>query len=253
VLVAFGLPMFCSGYLFVYYAETILVSGLVAVGYSASPLVNLLLSRVAFGTPLAARLVAGGLLGACGVALVFWPELARFEAGGPALLGVALTMGGVLSSSIGNVFATVLERRGLGVWQKMAWGMAYGAVGCLAAAALRGRPLGFDWALPYVASLVYLALLGSILAFGAYLTLLARAGAAQAGYVGVMVPIVALAVSAVAEGLRVGALTVVGVGIALAGNVVVLRAAKPAGAASVRAIAAGGPGVADQRAAPRAR
>jgi drug/metabolite transporter (DMT)-like permease len=228
LLALFGLSMFCLSYLFVYHAESVLVSGLVAVGYSASPLLNLAVSRVAFGTAASGRLALGGLLGIGGVGLVFWPELARFPAGEPALAGVALTAGAVVSSSVGNVFATLVERRGLDVWQRMAWGMAYGAAGCLAAAGLRGAPLGFDWTLPYVGSLLYLAVLGSVAAFAAYLTLLERAGAARVGYVGVMVPIVALAVSGVFEGFAWGPLTVLGIAVAVAGNVVVLRRAEGA-------------------------
>jgi drug/metabolite transporter (DMT)-like permease len=197
----------------------------VAVGYSASPLLNLAVSRVAFGTAASGRLALGGLLGIGGVGLVFWPELARFPAGEPALAGVALTAGAVVSSSVGNVFATLVERRGLDVWQRMAWSMAYGSAGCLAAAALRGEPLAFEWTLPYVGSLLYLAVLGSVAAFAAYLTLLERAGAARVGYVGVMVPIVALAVSGLFEGFAWGPLTVLGIAVAMAGNVLVLRRA----------------------------
>ncbi len=230
LLALLGLTMFCLGYLFVYYAETMLVSGLVALGYSASPLVNMALSRLAFGVPMRRRVAAGGLLGVAGVALVFWPELSRFQGGGRAALGAALTAGGVLSAAVGNVFAATLERRGVNVWQKMAWGMGYGAAFCLAAAAARGQPLGFEWTVPYLASLLYLAVFGSILAFTAFLTLLARAGAAQAGYVGVMVPMVALAISGLFEGFAFGPLTGLGLAAAVVGNVLVLRPVRAAAA-----------------------
>jgi hypothetical protein len=43
---------------------------------------------------------------------------------------------------------------------------------------------------------LYLTIFGSIVAFAAYLTLLKRIGAARSGYIGVMVPIVALVISA---------------------------------------------------------
>lgn len=231
LLALLGLFMFCLSYLFVYHAETILVSGLVAVGYSASPLVNMAVSWAAFRTAPSRRLAAGGLLGLAGVTLVFWPEMARFPSGGPAVAGVALTAGAVVFSSIGNVFATLLERRGLDVWQRMAWAMGYGAAGCLAAALLRGEPLAFEWTGPYVGSLLYLAVLGSVVAFSAYLTLLERAGAARVGYVGVMVPIVALAVSGVFEGFGWTALTVLGILLAVAGNLLMLRRARGPAAA----------------------
>lgn len=222
LLLLFGLAMFCAGYLFVYHAETLLVSGLVALAYSASPLANMALARLVLGTPMSARLAAGGLVGLCGVALVFWPEMVAVRAEGATLRGVLYAAAGVLSSSLGSVLAGVVARHGLDVWQKMAWGMAYGAAGCLAAALVSGQPLAFEWTLRYTGSLLYLSVLGSVVAFAAYLTLLARAGPTRAGYVGVMVPIVALVVSTFAEGFAWGWQTVVGVALAAAGNVVIL-------------------------------
>src|SRR3546814_3604066 len=61
-----------------------------------------------------------------------------------------------------------------------AWGMAYGALAMLALALAGGAPLAFDTAMPYVVSLIYLALCCSVIAFGAYLTLLGRIGADRA-------------------------------------------------------------------------
>ena len=74
-------------------------------------------------------------------------------------------------------------------------------------------------------SLLYLVVLGSILAFAAFLTLLGRIGAARSGYIGVMVPIVALVISAAFEGFRWHALTWVGIAVSVAGNVIILRRA----------------------------
>jgi drug/metabolite transporter (DMT)-like permease len=222
-LALLGLFMFCLSYLAVYRAETLLVSGLVAVGYSASPLLNMAISRLALGTRGSPAVALGGLLGMAGISLVFWQEIAHAEAGTAALAGAAFTAGAVLASSVGNVFATRLAERGLDVWQKMAWGMAYGAAGSAGAALAAGRGLAIPLTVPFLASLLYLAVLGSIAAFAAYLTLLGRVGAARAGYVGVMTPVVALAISGLAEGFAWGPLTWAGVGVVVAGNVVMLR------------------------------
>jgi drug/metabolite transporter (DMT)-like permease len=218
-LALLGLFMFCVSYLAVYRAETFLVSGLVAVGYSASPLVNAAISRVAFGTPATPGVVGGGLLGVAGIVLVFWPELARVRADAGVLAGAALVAVAVLASGVGNVFASRLERHGLGVWQKMAWGAAGSAIAALSS----GEGIHFSLTPAYVASLLYLAVLGSIVAFAAYLTLLERVGAARAGYVGVMTPVVALAISGIVEGFRWGPSTFLGIAVVVAGNLVVLR------------------------------
>ena len=77
--------------------------------------------------------------------------------------------------------------------------------------------------MPYVLSLFYLSILGSIIAFAGYLTLLNRIGAARSGYIGVMVPIVALVISAAFESFRWHVLTWLGIAISVGGNVVILR------------------------------
>jgi len=218
-----GVMMFSIGYVSVYYAEKYLVSGLVAVGYSASPLLNMILARFAFGTPVTLRVGLGAAMGIVGIALVFWPEFARLGEGGDVALGVAFTMFSVVLSALANLVAHRNHEAGLPTWQTMAWGMLYGSMTTLLLALVTGKPLDFEPTVPYVASLVYLAVFGSILAFGAFLNLLFRVGAARAGYVGVMVPIVALVFSSIFEGYRWSALGLCGVAISVAGNVIMLR------------------------------
>ena len=89
-----------------------------------------------------------------------------------------------------------------------------------------GRALSFEPTAKYALSLAYLAILGSIVAFASYLTLLKHIGVARAGYIGVMTPVVALFVSAAFEGLRFHALTWVGIAISIAGNVLILGSAR---------------------------
>ncbi len=218
-----GVLMFSVSYIFVYYAEQHVVSGLVAVGYSASPLLSMIGLRFFFGTAMTRRLFAGSVLGIVGITLVFWPEFSRLGHGGSPALGALFTALAVLVSMFGSMVAHRNHDAGVPVWQNMAWGMLYGAIFSALWSLVAGRPFGFEATMPYVLSLVYLAVFGSVLAFGAYLTLLGRIGAARAGYIGVMVPIVALVISAAFEGFRWHALTLVGIAISVAGNVLVLR------------------------------
>jgi drug/metabolite transporter (DMT)-like permease len=81
----------------------------------------------------------------------------------------------------------------------------------------------FDASWPYVASLLYLSLFGSALAFGAYLTLMRRIGADRASYTAVAIPVVALLLSSVFEQLRWQFETFAGVALCVAGNVLMLR------------------------------
>lgn len=218
-----GALMFSVSYVAVYYAEQYVVSGLVAVGYSASPLLNMVGMRVFFGSPMTLRVGAGALLGIAGITLVFWPEFSHLQADGQVALGAAFTVAAVVLSALSNMVAQRNHAAGVPVWQSMAWGMFYGALFTLGIVLALGRPLAFEATPAYVLSLLYLAVFGSILAFGGFLTLLGRVGPARAGYVGVMVPIVALAISSAFEGYRWQLLALVGVAVSVAGNVIILR------------------------------
>ncbi len=226
-LALFGLTTFGVGYVFVYDAEQQVVSGLVAVGYSASPLLGMLGMRLFFGTPMTPRVAVASLLGIGGIVVVFYPELARLQGSRETAAGVFFTAISVLVSALGSMVAYRNQRTGVPLWQGMAWGMLYGALSALAVGLASGKALAFQWTPVYVLSLAYLALLGSIAAFASYLTLLKRIGAARSGYIGVMVPVVALVLSAVFEGFRFSALTVAGMTISFAGNVLILRTERP--------------------------
>jgi drug/metabolite transporter (DMT)-like permease len=110
--------------------------------------------------------------------------------------------------------------------------MVYGTAVIAAYAVLLGAPFTFEWSLSYVASLLFLALFGSVLAFAAYLTLIQRIGPDRAGYIGVAVPIVALFLSTLFEELRWQPAMVVGVLLCIAGNVLMLRGPERRAAAS---------------------
>jgi drug/metabolite transporter (DMT)-like permease len=218
-----GVFMFSVSYIFVYHAEERVVSGLVAVGYSASPLLGMLGTRLAFNTPITRAVTAGSVLGIAGILLVFWPQFAGLRGGGDTALGALYTVLAVVTSTVGSIVAQRNYQTQMPLWQTMAWSMSYGAAFSLAVSLVLGKPLGFDVTAQYIGSLLYLAILGSIVAFAAYLTLLKRVGAARSGYIGVMVPIVALVLSAAFEGFRWNPLTWVGIAISVAGNAIILR------------------------------
>jgi drug/metabolite transporter (DMT)-like permease len=221
-----GIFMFSASYLCVYYAEQHVVSGLVAIGYSASPLLAMLGMRAFFGTPMTRPVIAGSLLGIVGISLVFGPEIAAWKAGGEIVVGTIFTALAVVLSSFGSLVAHRNQQHDYALWPSMSWGMLYGSLCSLAVTLVLGKPLLFDLTVPYVASLLYLSVLGSIVTFAAYLTVMKRVGAARAGYIGVMTPVVALVISAAFEGFHWHALTFAGIVVTVLGNVVILRSRK---------------------------
>lgn len=219
----FGIGSFSVSYVLVYYAEQHVVSGLVAVGYSASPLLSMLGMRAFFGAPMTSRVALASVLGVAGIVLVFLPELRAATSG----TGAAYTIGAVLVSVAGAMMAHRVQLAKIPLWQSMAWGMLYGSLCALAIGLAGGKALVFPFTAAYIGSLLYLVVLGSIVAFAGYLTLLHRIGAARSGYIGVMVPILALFISAAFEGFRFHALTLAGIAVSLAGNVLMLQTRRP--------------------------
>jgi len=230
-LALFGLSMFCLSYIFIYYAESHVVSGMVAVGYSAGPLINMIAARILFRTRMTLRVGVAAVLGIAGICCVFWPEFGRLSGARDAELGALLTALGVVASSGGSMSALRCQARGLSTLTSMAWGMLYGGAMAFGIGLVAGRPVAFEPTATYVGSLLYLALFGSIVTFACYLTLIERIGAARAAYIGVMVPIVALAISFFLERFAWGTLTTVGVALSVVGNVIALQPARNTAAA----------------------
>lgn len=223
-----GLLLFSLNYVMVYFSELYVTSGLVAVLFSALIILNVLFGALFLRTPVSGRILLGALVGVVGVALIFWPEVAGLQMQGARLLGITLGMLAALSASLGNIVSARNQRAQLPVIQTNAYGMLYGSLATLVFALLRGAEFTFDPSIGYVSSLLYLAVFGSVIAFGSYLTLLGRIGADRAAYVNVMVPMIALALSVLFEGLELGLLEFAGVALVLLGNVIVVSRRRPA-------------------------
>ena len=223
-----GTFLYGLAYVAVYQAERFVPSGLVAVGYSASPLVSGIGAALLFGAPFGGRFAVGGLCGLGGVALMFWPEIRQHDGASGARFGAAFTAVAVLLSAIGSLVASRNRKRGVPLLPAIGYGMLYGAVAAtiVAVAIGEGRALAPPSASSWWLSLVYLAFAGSVLAFACFLTLQDRVGVGRAGTVGVMTPLLALIVSLLLEGFRPTALTAAGAALAVSGNALMLLPAR---------------------------
>ncbi|MBT8092569.1 MAG: DMT family transporter [Gammaproteobacteria bacterium] len=218
-----GLFLFCLNYVFAYSAQVVITSALAAIVFSTMLWMNIILSRWFFGTRAGRRVIVGAVLGISGIFVIFAPQIGEVSLTDSVLFGSLLAMLGALSASCGNMTSQALQQRKLPVIEANAWGMFYGAVLTLIIALLQGREFTFDGTFTYIASLLYLAIFGSVVAFGAYLTLLGRIGAHRAGYATVMFPVVALVLSLLFEGLELDPSIVLGTALVLAGNLLVLK------------------------------
>ena len=217
-----GLFLFSANYFVFYLATFDLTSGLIAVVFSGIVVTNIIFGALILGNPIRPRVALGAAFGVAGLVTVFWPEIQNFDLANHGSKGLLLSIAGTLIASLGNMASASNQRRGLPVLQANAYGMTYGALFMFGVALTRGQPLIFDTSLLYVGSLLYLALFGSVFAFGFYLTLLGRIGADKAAYATVLFPLIALGLSTVFEGYQWTAGAIIGMVLVLLGNVLVL-------------------------------
>jgi drug/metabolite transporter (DMT)-like permease len=217
-----GALLFCGNYLFFYHAALYMTSGLLAVVFSTVILFNLALGAIFLGQRIERRLAWGAILGLSGVGLVFSPEIGGFSLADKGAVGSLLAVAGTLCAALGMTLAAFNQRSGIPVVQSNAYGMLYGTLVTAVIMLLTGTEFNFAWTLSFVGSLVYLAFVATVLAFGAYLSLLGRIGPTRASYASVLFPVIALAMSTVFENYQWTPVALLGVVLVLAGNVLVL-------------------------------
>ncbi len=219
---ALGVTLFSTNFLLFYYGAKTIPSGLLSVIFSLASVFNLMIGFLIFGQKLSPRIMAGGLAGFTGVALMFWPQISSTGFDSSALFGLALCVGGTLCFCSGNMVSARLQAQKISVVSATSWGMVYGTLALGVQVFLKDEGFQIAWTYEYVGSLIYLAVIASVVAFGSYLTLLGRIGSARAGYATVMFPVIALGVSTFLEGYiwTIGAIA--GLLCVLAGNILVL-------------------------------
>lgn len=221
--VLLGLLLFCLNYILTYEAQQHITSAMSAIVFSAMLWMNMLNARIFFGVRSGARVWIGSLFGVAGILLLFVPQVENLSMTDATLYGAVLCLIGAFVASLGNMVSQGAQKSGLPIVQSNAWGMFYGSIITGAISLYQGHSFAIDWSVSYLASLAFLVVFGSIVAFGAYLTLLGRIGAHKAGYALVMFPVVALVISFFVEGLELTWNVLIGVSLVLLGNVFVLR------------------------------
>jgi drug/metabolite transporter (DMT)-like permease len=200
-----------------------ITSALAAIAFSSMVWMNIINARLFFGIKAGRGVLFGALLGAIGIFYLFAPQIREVSFSDTVFFGSFIAVLAAFVASLGNMVSQATQKEKLPVVQTNAWGMFYGTLIIAAIALYNGQEFNFEWTTGYVVSLAYLTVFGSIVAFGAYLTLLGRIGAPKAGYATIMFPVVALILSALFEGLEIDATIIIGTAFVLAGNLFVLK------------------------------
>jgi drug/metabolite transporter (DMT)-like permease len=218
-----GLLLFGINYWLVYLAEIHLESGLVAVLFSTIVFFNIFNGAIFLKSKIRLNVLLSSLIGFAGIVLVFKDQLFGFTFSN--LESYALLLAGIsaVTASLGNITSAHNQKNKLPVVQTNAFGMLYGSLLMLLLALATGKSFNFDFSLPYISSLLYLAVFGSIAAFTSYLSLLGKIGADKAAYVTLVFPIIALILSTIFESYSWNVYAIIGVAMVTFGNFMILK------------------------------
>lgn len=215
-----GCCVFCFNFWCFYTAAAHINTGLESVIFSMAVLFNAINGFIFFCQQPPARFWLAAALGLVGIITLFWDDLLSNGLNASLLWGIGLSALGTYGFSLGNMLSMRHQRRGLETLTTNSWAMLYGTLVMGAIALVRGDNFTPQWTLSYMGALLYLALFGSVIAFGAYFTLVGRIGAGKAAYSTLLFPLVALTISTFYEGYVWHSNAVIGLALILVGNLV---------------------------------
>jgi drug/metabolite transporter (DMT)-like permease len=206
-----------AAYMLVYLGEERISGGLAAVVYGTQPLILALLLQVFRIERLSRRHIVGAVVSLAGVAVLF---MDRLDVSTEQAIGILLVLGSVL---LATAYSMVMKRQTTGglVSTTIFLGVTAAVLGVIALAA--GEPLPWPPPLEPTLALVYLAVVGSVIAFLLYFWLLQRTSLVVTSTLVFVFPLVALATDALFEReIALGARGYFGAAITLAGLAVTL-------------------------------
>ncbi len=223
LMLLLGLCLFGINYWFVYEAETMLTSGVLAVIFSLIIFFNIFFNAILLKGKIKANVIMAAILGVGGTGLLFKNELSSFNFGNGDWIIFLLCLGGLTFASLGNILSAYKQKKNIPVLQANAYGMLYGGLAMFAIVFLLGKPIIFEQSFNYSVSLFYLAVFGSIVAFSTYLKLLGEIGPDRSIYTALITPAIALLISTVFEGYRWDMFAILGILLLFSGNILALR------------------------------
>lgn len=213
--------LFCFNFYAMYKAISYIESGLISVIFTMSIIFNALNNWICYKALPEKKVIIGSLIGILGIFLVFSPDFLNIEIDIFRLTGIGLAMLGTYFFSCGNIVTVRHKKHNLQLATTNAWGMLYGAIIMFFINLVSIGGFTVSTGPTYLLSLLFLAIPGTILAFAAYLSLISRIGPNKAAYTTVLFPLIALSISYYIEGYRPTYLAIMGLALALIGNIII--------------------------------
>ena len=221
-----GFFLFCVNYICAYFGTFYLASGLVCLIFSTLTLFTVFNGFVFFKKPIRPPILIGAVVGIAGLSIIFSNEISSadwsLESG--VVKGFLWMLLATFFASIGMLLSGQFQARKMPLVQSNAFSMLYGSLILVSYITVSEVSFSFNTIYSYVLSLVYLALIASVIGFGVYLKLVGNIGADKASYVNIFTPTIALLLSTLFENYEWSWVGLIGVLLIIIGNIIVLYA-----------------------------
>jgi drug/metabolite transporter (DMT)-like permease len=220
-----GVFLYSGNYIFFYHSNVYLPSNIPATVFCLLTIFNILGEKIMFKKPITTPTLLGALLGISGIAIIFYKDFMNFNLNSGTTLGLTFALLATLSASLGNMIAIYNKRNfSIPLLQNVAFAMIYGALIALIIAFMKGEKFYIPVSnLSYMLGLGYLIFFGSIVAFLCYIKFIENTSASTGGYIGVIMPILALIISMIFEDVKPDAYFLLGLVVAIIGLLLILR------------------------------
>ena len=221
-----GFFLFCVNYICAYFGTLYLTTGVVCLIFSTLTLFTVLNGFIFFKKPVRLPILFGALIGIAGLSIIFSSEIssADWSLDSEIIKGFLWMLLATFFASIGMLLSGQMQARKIPLIQSNAFSMLYGSLILVTYISFSDISFSFSTSYSYVASLIYLALVASVVGFGVYLKLVGNIGADKASYVNIFTPTIALLLSTLFEDYQWSLIGFVGVILIIIGNIIVLYA-----------------------------
>ncbi len=217
-----GLFMFSCNFLLTYWASSMASSALIALTYTTLIFFNMFGAFVFFNTPFEKKVVIGALVSFLGMGLIAFNEYNQRGLHPLSLIGIFISMFGVISASSGNLLSASIRKQQIPILASNGWSMFYGAIVTGLFCLVSQKSFAVNITQEFILSFIYLSVLGTVVSFWSYIKLIEKIGPTKAAFTSVVSPIIALAVSTFFENFHWTAFLVIGSVLCLVGNIMAL-------------------------------
>ena len=221
-LILLGVLMNIVGNGLVVFAQQYVASGLTAVLIAVTPFWSALLEqRLPSGDRFTRRALIGLLVGFAGIVVLVWPSVSQGGAGGRAFIGGVVA---IQLACIGWVCGTSYARRhelGADPLASTALQMVFSGLMLLGGATVHGDWAHLSFTPRTLAAMAYLTLIGSLVAYSAYIYAIQHLRLSLVSLYAYVNPIIAVALGALLLGEPLSGRIVLAAGLVLTGTAIV--------------------------------